>query len=315
MESMTEALRPSLLVLGPFLVDRLRGDQPCRAWDHPGGNGLICACVAARLGLTTRLMAQLGDDEEARALADFLVRHGVQSEGFRTVEGQPSKLSVLAVEERGSWRTLATWPRHYPYLGMPDVHGDLPPSHPRVQIMGLCSLLRSCGPEVAAWVERARSRAWRLGFGLNKLDPGEGGAVEQLLGPEDALFCNLEEYLAWRGLRTDRRVAIEADAANAPCGDLVVTLGPDGVLARARGEEPFHLPAASVDTTSTLGAGDVLCAVTTCARMRGLSLREAVELGQRAAARSVRDETWYAWLSEEQGLLGDLRAAISRRAG
>ncbi len=139
--------------------------------------------------------------------------------------------------------------------------------------------------------------------------------MDAVVTPDDPVCCNREEFETWRGSRGSTTAALEEAMTAAPCGDLVVSLGREGVLARPRGGEPFHVRARPARVRSTIGAGDVLCAVTCCARLAGLPLRTAVEIAQRAAARSIGSDTWYAWLDEREGLLAELRVALKSGGG
>ncbi|WP_431074623.1 PfkB family carbohydrate kinase [Microbacterium phyllosphaerae] len=64
-------LTPRCLVVGEALVDVVDG------LPHAGGSPMNMAVGLARLGLDTRLLTRIGDDEFGRMLEDHLVREGV----------------------------------------------------------------------------------------------------------------------------------------------------------------------------------------------------------------------------------------------
>jgi len=283
--------------MGPFLVDRMRDDSCAGAVERPGGNGLVVASVAARLGWPTALVGQVADDALGQRLRRFLVRQGVELRVQPAAAGLETKRAEIRVASDGHWTTVSTHPQRYPYLREPTGPADLD-GVGAVVVTGLCSLWRSCPDAVVAWLALARVQGVPVTLGLNRLSFDEGRVVDRLLGPGDSVFCNLEEFLVWRRV-TDLRIGGLADALEtAPAGDLVVSLGAEGVLVRPSGKGTLLIPAESVPVRSTLGAGDVLCAATTVYRLAGSDLREAVTLGQRCAGRSVQEDGWDGWLAE-----------------
>ncbi len=287
--------RPRLLVLGPFLVDRVHGADGGLPVERPGGNGLVVASVAARLGWSTALVGQVADDELGRLLRCCLARHRVALYPQDPSPGLETKLAEIRVDDSGHWHTVATRPLRYPYLLPPRGVGELD-GVTEIVMTGLCSLWRSSPAAVEAWLALARDVGVPVTLGLNHLSPEEGPVVDRLLGLGDTLFCNREEFCVWRRV-ADPRLAGLLEAANqAPGGDLVVSLGAGGVLLRPAGDRASLIPAEPVQVCSTLGAGDVLCAVTTVRRMAGSPLREAVTMGQWSASHSVQREGWDWWL-------------------
>ncbi|MFH1469239.1 MAG: carbohydrate kinase family protein [Pseudomonadota bacterium] len=293
----------SLLVLGPALVDHVQGPEAAPVSARPGGNGLIFAGTAALLGAHVRFAGQRGDDEAGRSLRNHLAGLGVDVGGFLPLPGVPTKRADIVLDESGAWRTAGTAPARFPYLPPP----ALPAGIARVQIMGLTSLLRACPDRLAAWIAAVREAGLPLGVGLNRLDAAEGPAVDALLGPADAVFCNAAEWHAWRGTPADPERGLEGG----PGGDLHVSLGAGGVLARSAGGRCFHRPAPRVRARCTLGAGDVLCAAIVLLRAAGLDLPEAVEEAQALAAGRVRHPGWDDWAARDPALLARLRARIS----
>jgi sugar/nucleoside kinase (ribokinase family) len=275
--------------------------------DRPGGNGLVVACVAAKLGWPTILAAQLVDDDDGRALRDRLVACGVTIQAHVPASAPRTKRAEIEVDTRGAWRTLRSDPPRYPYLGSAGASAALDGCAALV-LTGLCSLWRSCPEAVRAWVDAARTRRVPITLGLNRLGPGERDAVDALVRNEDRLFCNREELAAWCDSSTNT-VELEATLAHAPGGDVVVSLGSEGLWVRPRGRAVVHLPTPRVPVRSSLGAGDMLCAVTTVLRAAGVPLIPAVTLAQRCAARSVRDMAWSSWLDSDHELIEEVRRA------
>ncbi len=279
----------SLMVAGPFLVDRLRYEDGAEPRELPGGNGLVVAATVAGLGWPVVLAGQLAEDELGERLARYLEARGVRLLRQEAPSGAESKRAEILVSADGQWRTLGTHPQRYPYIG-----GPVPlDGYSALLLTGLCSLWRSCPGPVEAWLAEARRAGVPVALGLNKLSSGEATVVRRLLGARDTLFCNREEACAWLGVGAEGLVRA---LAGAPGGDLVVSLGAEGVLVRPEDSAVVHLPAESVQVVSTIGAGDVLCAVTVARRLEGVPLLEAAAAGQRAATASVRSERWDRWM-------------------
>jgi sugar/nucleoside kinase (ribokinase family) len=99
------------------------------------------------------------------------------------------------------------------------------------------------------------------------------------LGRARALFVNRREALLITGEETAEK-ASERLAEQVEI--VVVTLGPDGAMAR-RGGELVHAPGFAMETVDTTGAGDLLCAAFVWADLSGadleLALRWAVLYG------------------------------------
>jgi sugar/nucleoside kinase (ribokinase family) len=294
MRSPDASERAPLMVAGPFLLDRIRDPDGGGLGQHFGGNGLVVACVVARLGWPTRLVGRLAEDSPGDRLASFLGTHGVELLRQRPAEG-PTKQAEIALSADGQWRTVATRPPRYPYLD-PPAAGALEDCG-ALLLTGLCSLWRACPRAVEAWLDAARARDLPVSLGLNRLEAREASAILALIGSRDTLFCNRDEAATLWGLPAGDGASIQRALAVTPGGDRVVSLGPEGVLVRPRGAEPIHLPAEPAPSVvNTVGAGDVLCAVTTALRLQGAPLLDAVARAQRAASCAVQHPRWDGWL-------------------
>ena len=222
----------------------------------PGG-GAINAIGASRLGLRAALAVPLGDDLDGRFIREALEREGIE---LSTTAG--SRTPTTVVMPYGGERAMVT----YEPLASTS-HAEVAAFAPRAVIVALDQLdlvpdgvrgYATCGDDdaraFAAHPPRDLERA-------------------------RALFVNRREAL----LITGEDTAEKASERLAELVEIVVlTLGPDGAMARVGGEL-IRVPGHEMPAVDTTGAGDLLCAAFVWADLSGadleLALRWAVLYG------------------------------------
>jgi sugar/nucleoside kinase (ribokinase family) len=200
----------------------------------PGG-GAITAVGARRLGLTTALVAPLGDD-----LAGRFVRMVLEEEGVEVGEPRGTRTPTTVVMPVEGERSMVTVDP-----GVRARASDLEPLSPRavaatleqidVVPAGVCAYL-TCGDD------DARAFAGRLPRSANR---------------PRALIVNRREASILTGASTPEEAAVELGSV---ADTAVVTLGPGGAVAVVDGR-PVAIP--GVDTApvlDTTGAGDLFAA-------------------------------------------------------
>src|SRR4051812_25447396 len=248
----------SLPVLGEerFAADLLRS---------PGG-GAIIAVGAARLGVSTALVAPLGDD-----LAGELIRDALSEEGVQVGDRKAPRTPVTIVLPVGDDRAMATIDP-----GVRASAADVTALQPRAVATNLDLLY--CSPAgarcyVTCGEDEARAFVRR--------------PPEQLAGVR-ALFVNEREASILTG-------TADADAAGAElarnAAAVVVTRGRNGATAFVGGQRydttAFEVGPA-VDTT---GAGDLLAAAYVWADLRGASPEDRLRWSVLYAGLSVTTPT------------------------
>ena len=231
----------------------------------PGG-GAITAVGARRLGLTTALVAPLGDD-----LAGRFVRRVLEEEGVEVGEPRGTRTPTTVVMPVGGERSMVTVDP-----GVRARATDLEPLSPRavsatleqidVVPAGVCAYL-TCGDD------DARAFAGRLPSSANR---------------PRALIVNRREAAILTGASTPEKAAAllgtVADTA-------VVTLGPAGAVAVVDGR-PFTV--AGVDAApvlDTTGAGDLFAAAFLWGDLLGADAEVALAWANLYAGLSVRAHT------------------------
>ncbi len=215
----------------------------------PGG-GAINAIGAARLGLSSALAVPLGED-----LDGSFIRAALEAEGIGLATGAGTRTPTTVVMPWGGERAMVTYE----------------------------PLASTSAAEVAAFDPSAVIVA------LDQLDlvpPGACGYAT--CGDDDArafaahpprdldraraLFVNRREALLITGEQTPEKAA---ERLGAEVEIVVVTLGPEGAMARLDGEL-VRAPGFEMDAVDTTGAGDLLCAAFVWADLSGADLEVAL---------------------------------------
>ncbi len=271
----------AIVCVGPLLVDRCRQMDTGAVHESPGGNGLIFACVAARLGLEVHLFGQLGSDGRAAELRAFLARQGVETGALHALPG-PTKVADIDVDAQGQWNLTRAEPHRFPYLS-PEILPALPGRFGHLHVAGANSLWRAAPEATRQLMQAAAQAGMGLSVGCNRVGSELPALLDQI-GPETWLFCNQEEAAAI-GPRPQL------------CRQLV-SLGARGAQLSGFGPAPLEQPARLVRVLSTVGAGDILSAVFLAAVLRGQAAEAALQSAVEWATRSVERPTWSGILPE-----------------
>lgn len=286
---------PPLTIIGDIGADLVMG--PIAAWPQigtetimerselrGGGSAGNAALAIRHLGLNATLISAIGNDDFGRWLGEQF--HGLQT-ALQVCEVETT-VSVGIMHACGE-RTFFTTRGHLEHLSYPHVIEHLAPA-PRpgsiVLLSGVFLLpaLRSRYPDLLAHIKS-------LGYGI-ALDTGWPGhhwdaatrrEVEGWIAQCDHLLINELEATSIAET-TDLDAALHSLAGLLPAGAaLVVKAGPRGAIGMQHGvrhESPAR-PAAIFDT---IGAGDSFNAGYLLARLRGASMRQAMDAGCDSAA-------------------------------
>jgi len=227
----------------------------------PGG-GAITAVGASRLGLTTALVAPLGDD-----LAGRFVRLALEEEGVEVGESRGTRTPTTVVMPVAGERSMVTVDP-----GVRARAADLEPLSPRavaatleqidVVPAGVCAYL-TCGDD------DARAFAGRLPRSANR---------------PRALIVNRREA----GILTGESSPEEAAAKLGTVADTaVVTLGPAGAVAVVDGRPVTVEGVATSPVLDTTGAGDLFSAAFLWGDLLGVDAEVALSWANLYAALSV----------------------------
>ncbi|EDZ99363.1 PfkB domain protein [Burkholderia sp. H160] len=258
----------------------------------PGGKGLNQAVAAHRAGAAVVFHASIGDDGEGADIAARLDDEGMHA--LRLVRhALPTDLSVLTVTRSGenSIITTAGCTRALGAAALVAQIADIAAAD-TLLMQGNLSLDSS-----RALIDHARGLGAAVIVNAAPWCWPDASALASCEG----VIANEGEICAIAGV-DDPQLGASRLLAQGPQW-VIVTLGARGVLI-ARGDERVRMPAASVVTVDTSGAGDVFCGVLAAlytSRVEAVPFLRAIECAQLAAAIAVgRPGTFSAIPSAEE---------------
>ncbi len=257
----------------PRLGETVIGGDHYRA---AGGKGANQAVACARLGVATRFVGCVGDDEVGDTLRQALLDDEVDVTDLHMLNDVPSGLALIVVGEDGDNTIVVS----------PGANHRLSPEHVAGARLGEATAvllqLEVPVPAIAAAAAAAQ--------GLVVLNPAPAARLpSELLHRVDVLVPNRGELAALAGAdrepTTNAEVADLARSLDGPT-QVVVTLGADGALVMD-GDRVAHVAAPEVHAVDATAAGDAFCAALTVAMTEGAELEPAARWASTVAAVTV----------------------------
>ena len=248
-------MKRKVIGIGETVYDIVfRNGQPQVA--VPGGSTFNSMVSVGRCGVPAVFLSEVGSDKVGDIILDFMAGNGVDS---RYVTRLPSKtpvsLAFLDEKNDATYSFYRVPVADRPDFSYPDINeGDI------VIYGSFYALNPSCRPLVRRFLEYAKSSGAFLYYDVN-FRPSH---VKDLGNIGDALWENLELADVVRGSHEDFRTLFGMEDAEevyekriAPrCTDFICTFGADPLKVFASGGFKAEYPVASVETVSTIGAGD-----------------------------------------------------------
>lgn len=244
-----------------------------------GGTVANAGCAAAALGCRTLAFGRVGGDGDGAFLLEEYARHGVVTDGVRTMEGTASACATIMIEPNGEKALV--------YAPLP-----APPFEPaalRAALAGSAIVYATPydGDEFQALQALARAAGARIAIDIEGEMASRPGGARRLLALADVVFMNEATYrclfggapevAAMRGLLEEQEQGAQL---------LVVTRGAAGALAATRHAHACAaaFPATMVDST---GAGDCFNGAFLAALLEGASLEQCLRFACAAASFAV----------------------------
>lgn len=233
------------------------------------GNAANAAVSAKRLGLTSALVARVGNDENGKHIRETLVGNGVSDEYLETQEGVASNYHYVLMY--GAERTILVKQQPYQYR-MPQF--ETPPKWMYFSSIGESA--KEFHHEVAAYCKAhpETKLVFQPGTFQMKLGTTE---IKDVYEVSELFFCNKEE--AQRILNTQSSDVRELSEGIHKLGPKIVSVtdGPNGAFAYQDGTLYFVPmypdPAPPISRT---GAGDAFASTFTSYLAKGMSLQDAL---------------------------------------
>ncbi len=235
----------------------------------PGGNSINTAIALARLGVSVRVAAAIGDDRFGQFLRDRVRAEGIDDEGLVTLPGAKTSTSIVLVEATGERRFLhlrgvsaffsgqnLDWghvegSRIFHYASAFAIPAfdetSLAPALRRARELGCLTSMNICWDVRGRWLKM----------------------VQPALAHTDFIFPNREEGRQLTG--ESEPAAIAARLRGWGVKTVVVKLGAAGCYVESP-QGSFTAPGFAVQPVDTTGAGDCFAAGFLAAICRGQSL-------------------------------------------
>ena len=213
--------------------------------ERPGGEGASAAVGLTRLGWRVTYIGRFGDDPWGQRGQVALANEGVDVDDCVIVHGVTSRFALILIDASSGSRTVL-W-RRDPALALQpaDIEDDLL-RRARVLLVGSDDV-----PAMTSAAQRARRQDVRTVGDLERIQAGTDGLLREL----DVVIMAQSFPAAFTGI-SQLGAALRAVAKHSGAALTCVTLGEDGCLALAAGEE-LRVPAIPTEAVDTTGAGDL----------------------------------------------------------
>ena len=285
-------MHPDVVVIGSLNMDLVvraprlpKGGETLAGHDFttaPGGKGANQAVAAARLGARVAMIGCVGADPYGDFLTRSLVQEGIDCRGVSVAAEVPTGIASILVDDQGQNAIVI----------VAGGNGELSAAHLEEQatLLDQAKLVIAQLEVPLATVGDALARAHALGKTviLNPA-PATGPLPADWYAHIDYLVPNESEASLLTGLPVDDLQQAEAAARQlvaAGARQVLLTLGGQGLL-QVSTDSCRHHPATPVKAVDTTAAGDTFLGGFAAGLAEGLSVDEAIALGQQAAAIAV----------------------------
>ncbi|MDE0627103.1 MAG: PfkB family carbohydrate kinase [Bryobacterales bacterium] len=256
----------------------------------PGGQVASAMVACAKLGLRTKYIGSVGDDEGGRILMRSLKAAGIDITHVQLRSDCPNQSAYIIIDQTTGERTIL-WKR-------PDCLQIVPDQIAPEQILG-ARVLHIDGHDTAA-VEHAARIAHEHGIPVTVDVDTIYRGFDRVLPFVDYLIASTNFPVQWTSQR-DPFLALELIQREYGMRVAAMTLGPYGALALHEGR--FHYsPAFVVNCQDTTGAGDVFHGAFCYAIVNDYSIEDALDFSNAMAALNCKS------LGAQGGIRG-IRAA------
>jgi sulfofructose kinase len=238
----------------------------------PGGQVASAIACCQRLGLRTKYIGTVGDDERGTLQLRSLLEEGINTDHVQLRPGCPNQSAYIIVDQRTGERTVF-WRR--------DDSLRIDPGQIEPPQITCARLLHIDGHDTAA-VEHAARIARRDGMPVTVDVDTIYHGFDRVLQYVDYLIASSEFPVQWTNERDPFR-ALELIQREFGMKVAAMTLGAYGALAYSAGRFCYS-PAFVVNCVDTTGAGDIFHGAFCYAVLNRFSLEESLEFSNAMAA-------------------------------
>jgi sugar/nucleoside kinase (ribokinase family) len=238
----------------------------------PGGQVASALVACAQLGLKTKYIGSIGDDERGRIQWDSLQGTGINLDHVQLRKGCANQAAYIIIDRSTGERTVL-WRR--------DDCLRIDPEEIAPEQITCARLLHIDGHDTPA-VARAAAIARRHGIPVSVDVDTIYHGFDRVLPNIDYLVASSEFPSAWTG-KNDPFEALEAIQSEYGMRVAAMTLGAHGSVARLDGRF-YYSPAFAVNCVDTTGAGDVFHGAFCYAVLQGMPMLEVLEFSNAMAA-------------------------------
>ena len=257
----------------------------------PGGQVASAMVACVKLGLKTKYIGSVGDDDGGQILLQSLSEAGIDVSHVQLRAGCPNQSAYIVIDQTTGERTIL-WQR-------PDCL-KIVPEHIETEQITCARLLHIDGHDTAAVEHAARiARQHEIPVTVD-VDTIYRG-FDRVLPFVDYLIASTNFPVEWTSER-DPFLALELIQREYGMRVAAMTLGPHGALALVEGKY-IYSPAFVVNCRDTTGAGDVFHGAFCYAIVEGYSIEDALSFSNAMAALNCK----------ELGAQGGIRGADAAR--
>jgi sulfofructose kinase len=238
----------------------------------PGGQVASAMVACARLGLRTKYIGTIGDDERGRIQMESLTGLGIDLTHVQRRPGCTNQSAYIIIDQSTGERTVL-WSRPECLIIRPEeIAAD------QITCARLLHIDGHDTPAVAHAAQLARSSGIPVTVDVDTIYPG----FENVLPNVDYLVSSSEFPARWTRIEDPFR-ALEKLQNDYGMKVAAMTLGAHGALARVNGQY-LYAPAFVINCIDTTGAGDVFHGAFCYAVLQDMPIDEALEFSNAMAA-------------------------------
>jgi sugar/nucleoside kinase (ribokinase family) len=253
-----------------------------------GGNVANCGTDLAKMGFRVGAITRVGDDALGAHFRSELSSHGIEMRAVRTIPGEQTSATLVAVGPDGE-RTFLHTRGALKRFRVRDMLEELELiGRARFFLFGYYGLLPECDAGLARLLHTVREHTGAATL----LDTGgnprrNDRRLATILPHLDYFLPSLDEARVLTGRRSPQEI-VRCLRAMGARGTLGVKLGSRGCYLDVEGEARLIAPRAVRRIVDATGAGDAFVAGFVAARISGRDPFTAAEIGNRVAADCIR---------------------------